>query len=169
MVMTGIATSARYAVNYVGNPTTDATTMKALVEDGPLLLAKEHSLVQLLPDALTEDTATGMMNFSQADYQSLVVGGAIFDSDVGNGGTHFAVRGSRLTLRRLGGHEWPNSCQGDPLRLPPDGSSIYDYGPEASMGTPRQDGWDWRSCHGSRAVGRRRSVSSASDERDGDA
>ena len=67
MVMTGTATSARYAVNYVGNPTTDAATMKALVEDGPLLLAKEHSLVQLLPDALTEDTTTGMMSFSLAE------------------------------------------------------------------------------------------------------
>ena len=36
------------------------------------------------------------MNFSQADYHSLVVGGAIFDSEVGSGGTHFVVRGSRL-------------------------------------------------------------------------
>jgi len=110
MTVTTTATSARYAVHYVGNPASDAAKLRALGEDGPLLLAKEHMMVKLLPEALTEDAATAMMRFSLADFHSLILGGVLLDAEVGTGGMHFAVRDSRLAKFCKDGTAGPSSA-----------------------------------------------------------
>ena len=43
---------AAYEIKLVGDPSTVANKIKALLKDGPLLLAQEHRWSVLLPEAL---------------------------------------------------------------------------------------------------------------------
>ena len=89
-------TDARYAFGYVGGASTPATSIKTLRAAGPLLLATEHRLAAWLPDAFDTVTHAPSVAITQHWMHAVIFGSLIIDTDLANGGVHFAVGGSRL-------------------------------------------------------------------------
>ena len=89
-------THALYAVGYIGNPTSDSARMKTLAGAGPLLLAQEHMLVVMLPEAFDRTSQAPKVVVNLTDLHSLLFGGLLFDGDLVDKGAHLAVRAARL-------------------------------------------------------------------------
>ena len=49
------SSTSRYAFSYPGGVTTDARILKALVNDGPLIVEQDSLIAELLPDALKDN------------------------------------------------------------------------------------------------------------------
>ena len=94
-----VATSAiasRFAFKYVGNPTGAAAKMKALAYNGPLLIAADHALAALLPDALDTVANAPWLTIDMRDMLYMTVGGLLFAPEVAQAGMHMAVDPVRL-------------------------------------------------------------------------
>ena len=89
-------TDVRYAFGYVGGASTPAASVKTLTAAGPLLISKEHRLATWLPEAFDDITHTPAVATTQQWIHSMIFGSLIYDTDIANGGMHFAVGGSRL-------------------------------------------------------------------------
>ena len=90
--------SARHEVKYVGSPTTAAARSAALAKDGPLMLAPEHILAAILPEALERDASSGAVTISSLDMNALAFPGMMWASDAASAGVHGAVSPARWTV-----------------------------------------------------------------------
>ena len=127
---------------------------KALKNYGPLIASTDHRWAMLVPGTWDADTYAPHISVPYGDIISGVVPGAIFDTALADRGIHFAVKPSRLAkfFQDAGEAEpddWPvfegqgqTPAKATPIRLPPDGPSIYDDGRYPPMDTPWQSGWD---------------------------
>ena len=90
------ATNTLYDFHYVANVTSEAAIFRSLVGEGPLVVAADHLLAILLPDAL-EDAAAGGKEVTMRQLEFLTGDGLIYDRVVSSGGTHFTVGKDRWT------------------------------------------------------------------------
>ena len=70
-----------YAFSYVGAPATDGAKLKSLKLAGPLLLAKQHKVIELLPDAFDDTAHAPKVQTTQIDMHEMLMGGSLFDAD----------------------------------------------------------------------------------------
>ena len=89
-----VTTNAMYDFEYDGTFADDAARAKSLGDTGPLLAAKEHKVVVLLPDALDAKDASHVIVPSTL-LHTMMTKGLLFDSEVTKGGVHFSVRPAR--------------------------------------------------------------------------
>ena len=82
-------------MQFVGNPTTPAAKCKAMAKGGPLLIAPDHVLSVMLPDALDRTTHAPHVVINMIDVQSALIGGTVFEPSVLESGVHFAVETAR--------------------------------------------------------------------------
>ena len=94
--MSDPTTNARYAIDYEGNPRSDAARLKTLKDDGPLVLAKEQMVNLLMPEAFDAASAANSVAASQRVMHDLILPGVKYDADMLKKGIHFAVGGPRL-------------------------------------------------------------------------
>lgn len=87
--------TTRYAMTFVGNPTTIAAKAKALAKGGPLKIATDHVLAVMLPDALDRTTHAPHATIQMIDVQGALIGGMIFDAGIFETGVHFSVETAR--------------------------------------------------------------------------
>ena len=83
--------SARHEVKYSGSPTTAAARSAALARDGPLVLAKEHLLAAIMPNALERDATSGAVSITSLDMNALALSGMVWAQDAASAGLHGAV------------------------------------------------------------------------------
>ena len=95
---TSAITSARYAMTLVGDPKTTNAKSKALANGGPLILAKEHVLAVMLPDAVDFDTHAPNGVIDLTDLQSAAIGGMLLELGAVHLGMHWSVELSRWTM-----------------------------------------------------------------------
>ena len=88
--------NAKYDFKYVGNPTTAPAMAKTLVNNGPLLVAKDHLLAAMLPEALDRTKHAPHAIINMIDVQSALIGGMIFDASIFESGVHFSVETARF-------------------------------------------------------------------------
>ena len=84
-------TIATYAVQYIGNPATDAARLATLTHAGPLLLATEHLLVGMAPDAFDRTTNAPHVTVKTTQLLGMTFGGVLFDATVAAHGMHLTV------------------------------------------------------------------------------
>ena len=77
-----------------GNPTTNAARLKAMAHGGPLVIAHDHWLSAMMPDALA-DAAEGGKTVCMADLDEMVLDSMLIDSDVAIKGVHFGILPAR--------------------------------------------------------------------------
>ena len=77
-----------------GNPTTNAARLKAMAHGGPLVIAHDHWLSAMMPDALA-DAAEGGKKVYMADLDQMVLDAMLIDSDVAKKGVHFGILPAR--------------------------------------------------------------------------
>ena len=85
-----------YAFSYVGAPATDAAKLKSLKLAGPLLLAKQHKVIELLPDAFDDTSYAPNFQATQTDMHEMLFAGSLLDADMVKDGVHFALSKGRM-------------------------------------------------------------------------
>ena len=88
-------TASKYAIKHVGNPTTDAARLKSLDFDGPLVVASDHMLAVLLPEALESAASAGDKTITTHMMQAGLMEGYILDARTRKGGMHFSCKVDR--------------------------------------------------------------------------
>ena len=86
-----MAASTVYAFKYVGNVTSEAAIVKSLKGGGPMVVANDHLLVTMLPDAFEDAATAGHKNVHMQQLEAMSMDGLLFERDVSNGGTHLIV------------------------------------------------------------------------------
>ena len=82
-------------MSFVGNPTSNAAKAKALAKGGPLLIATDHVLAVMLPEALDRAAHAPHATIDMVDVQSALISGMIFDVGILESGVHFSVETAR--------------------------------------------------------------------------
>ena len=90
-------TEPEYAIRQPGNPRSAAARLKALSHAGPLLLAKEHVLTVIIPDAFHHASATERETTLHLMHD-LIVPYVIFPDDAAKNAIHLAVKLARLAV-----------------------------------------------------------------------
>jgi hypothetical protein len=90
--------TTRYEMTLVGKPTTHAATAKALANGGPLLIAPDHVLATMLPDALDRVSHAPQVVINTADMHGTFVGGMLFEPAITAQGMHLSVVDRRWTV-----------------------------------------------------------------------
>ena len=72
-----ITTPTRYEMTLVGKPTTNNAKAKALAAGGPLVVAHDHVLAAMLPDALDRTTHAPHVVVRASDMHGACVGGLL--------------------------------------------------------------------------------------------
>ena len=85
------AVSTAYAFRIHGDPTTPAAKAKALAGGGQLLIAKDHKLAALLPDALDATSKAPDVLVRTADVDGSFIAGALLAPDLAESGVHFTL------------------------------------------------------------------------------
>ena len=85
-----------YTFSYVGAPATDAAKLKSLKLAGPLLLAKQHKVIELLPDAFDDTSYAPNFQATQTDMHEMLFAGSLLDADMVKDGVHFALSKGRM-------------------------------------------------------------------------
>ena len=176
VLTTTTPTATRYEMTLVGKPTTSNAKAKALAAGGPLLVAPDHVLAVMLPDALDRTTHAPQVVVRTTEMHGACIGGLLFEHAAAARGAHMAVEAARwatllkdlddagcdfapvrgemktawpIVVRKLTDairhlpHHRVQCRAGRPhSRRAPDGSHFYEGGLQASMESPRQDGWD---------------------------
>ena len=89
-----MATTTTYDLMFVGNPATNAARLKTLAHGGPLVVALDHRLTAMLPDAFHDATGGGKTVY-MADLEQMVLDGMLIDSELAKKGVHFVVLPAR--------------------------------------------------------------------------
>ena len=79
---------------FTGNPSTNAAKLASLAHGGPLVVANDHRLSAMLPDAFA-DAAGGAKTVCMADFEPMILDAMLLDVDVAKGGVHFVVQPAR--------------------------------------------------------------------------
>ena len=90
--------TTRYDMTLVGRPTTAAATAKALADGGPLLIAQDHVLAKMLPDALDRISHAPQVMIKTSDLHGTFVGGLLFEPAITTQGMHMSVVHRRWTV-----------------------------------------------------------------------
>ena len=90
-------TSPRFAFKIDGNPTSTTNKLKALGGNGPLMIATDHVLAALLPDALDDGGAANTKTIALSDTMAFVLGGCLLDGEVANNGMHLAMDPAKVS------------------------------------------------------------------------
>ena len=89
-----MATTTTYDLKFVGNPATNAARLKALAHGGPLVVALDHRLTAMMPDAFG-DAPGGGKTVHMADLDQMVLDGMLIDTELAKKGVHFVVLPAR--------------------------------------------------------------------------
>ena len=140
------ATNALYAFDYVGAPAGDVAICRTLTYAGPLVIAKDHMLAVMAPDAFANAAVANKVIVQHTTLSNCCYGGFIFDDQLLLQGMHMSVRLDRWaalmqdlkvvgidctpmngSIREVG----PSLAarigrQGDPFRLTPNGADVAD-------------------------------------------
>ena len=79
---------------FVGNPTTNAAKLKTLAHGGPLVVAQDHWLAAMMPEAFEDATGGGKV-VHMADLEQMVLDSMLLDGGVASKGIHFVVLPAR--------------------------------------------------------------------------
>ena len=85
----------RYAVKFVGDPAGDAARSKSLAGLGPLLIAKDHIMARILPDAFDRESYAPDVVIHSTDVACAFFTNAAFATELADSGVHFAVKPGR--------------------------------------------------------------------------
>ena len=85
-----IANATRFTIELTGNPATNAAKMKALAGIGTYILAKDHVLAMLMPEALNE-TQANKVTIRVVDVHKMLLPGITYSPDAAKGCLHFAL------------------------------------------------------------------------------
>jgi len=88
-------TSNENAFEYIGNPATADLQAKALANNGPLVVAADHRLVQMLPNAFNTVTHSPKVGITLMEWNSMFLSGVLFGPEVAEMGLHFWVQPAR--------------------------------------------------------------------------
>ena len=84
-------THAKYAFNFVGAPGDDAACALALASNGPLLVAQDHIMSAMLPDALDRHTHAPAVEIKINDVHGAIIAGSLIAADLVGCGLHIAL------------------------------------------------------------------------------
>ena len=101
---------------FTGNPMTDAAKLESLAHGGPLVVATDHRLSAMMPDAFV-DASGGGKTVCMADFEPMFIDAMLLDVDVAKGGVHFVVLPARYKrllgdMDSTGEMDW-SAIQGD--------------------------------------------------------
>ena len=88
--------STRYAIKLTGNPATIVAKRAALEGEATMLIAADHMLALLLPDAFDRVSYQPLIGVPLSMLEHLLYTGLILDGPVSNSGVHFALEPARL-------------------------------------------------------------------------
>ena len=96
--------------SFAGNPSTNAAKLKALAHGGPLVVATDHRLHAMMPDAFN-DAASAGKTVLMADFEAMVMDAMLIDSEITKDGVHFVVQPARYKqllaeLGNTGNMDW---------------------------------------------------------------
>ena len=80
--------------SFAGNPSTNAAKLKALAHGGPLVVATDHRLHAMMPDAFN-DAASAGKTVLMADFEAMIMDAMLIDSEITKDGVHFVVQPAR--------------------------------------------------------------------------
>ena len=86
------ATDALYAFDYVGAPAGDVAICRTLTFAGPLVIAKDHMLAVMAPDAFANAAVANKVIVQHTTLSNCCYGGFIFDDQLLVQGMHLSVR-----------------------------------------------------------------------------
>ena len=89
-----MTTPALTDFKFTGNPTTNAAKLKALANGGPLVVAHDHWLPAMMPNAFA-DAAGGGKVVCMADFEAMGLDAMLLDDRVAKEGVHFVVLPAR--------------------------------------------------------------------------
>ena len=95
MVTHSYETNTKYAVGYVGSPAGTNAILDSLISDGPLLIAQDHIVANMLPEALDTVAHAPKIVVANQDLQVALTPGFLFDADMRDCGTHWALGKTR--------------------------------------------------------------------------
>ena len=76
--------TASHRVEYTVAATDKAARLKSLVGNGPLLVAEDHKLAKMLPEALDRTTHAPKVLITQWQLNKMMLGGALYDAAIIN-------------------------------------------------------------------------------------
>ena len=88
-------TNVKYVFEYTSGPATDDGALASLTEDGPLLIASDHVVSSMLPDALVSATAPNKFIVATQDLLVASFGGFLLDAALRKACMHFTPRNTR--------------------------------------------------------------------------
>ena len=94
-ITTAPSITTRYDMQLVGKPSTTSATAKAFAAGGPLMVAQDHVLAVMLPDALDRTSHAPHIIINTTDMHGACVGGLLFDPTAAALGVHLAVKPAR--------------------------------------------------------------------------
>ena len=93
-MVTAHSIPSKYAVKIPGNPSAPKAKAQALADDGHYILAQDHVLAQLMPDAFptTNDTS---IKVPERCMKALTISGFVWSNDTVHNGMHFTLEPAR--------------------------------------------------------------------------
>jgi hypothetical protein len=88
--------STRYAIKLLGNPATIVAKRAALEGEATMVIAADHMLALLLPDAFDRVSYQPLIGVPLSMFEYFLYTGLILDGPVCNAGVHFAMEPARL-------------------------------------------------------------------------
>ena len=89
-----MSNNALTSFSFAGNPSTNAAKLKALAHGGPLVVATDHRLHAMMPDAFN-DAANAGKTVLMADFEAMFMDAMLIDAEVTKDGVHFVVLPAR--------------------------------------------------------------------------
>jgi hypothetical protein len=91
-----VTSNPKFEIKYVGNPRSQDEKLASLASPGTLLVAKEHVLAKLLPDALDVESHSPAVGITIGDLHTMMLPGALLDGEAAKNGVHLAVEADRF-------------------------------------------------------------------------
>ena len=93
--MSSTITDPMYAFHYIGRPASESAQLKTLGFDGPLVVASDHKMAVMLPDALDDAPTAGEKIVPMSRMHGGMTEAYIYDNDIRKGGMHMVITLSR--------------------------------------------------------------------------